>query len=65
MIDLAPGWQVRCPKCNKTRPFSTVGIRLWAASRGKRMLVYCRDCRRFAWAFVERTPADSPETAAP
>ena len=64
MIDLAPGWQIRCPTCGKIKPYGTVGVRLWAASRGKRMLGYCLDCRRFVWAVVERTPAEATKSTA-
>lgn len=56
MIDLAPGWQVRCPGCGKTKPYGSIGIRIGAASRGKRILAWCKTCRWFRWAIVERVP---------
>jgi adenine-specific DNA methylase len=62
MIDLAPGWQVRCPRCGRTKPFGQIGNRFFAASRGKRILGYCTQCRRFRFAIVERTPAASGAT---
>ena len=56
-LDLAPGWQVRCPKCGRTKPMGEIGaIRLGAASRGKRILAWCIQCRRFRFAVVERVP---------
>lgn len=54
MPDLAPGWQLRCPKCNWTLPYGKIGIRLGAASRGKRILARCPQCRRLRWVIVER-----------
>lgn len=55
---LAPGWWVTCPKCTKCRPYP--GIRLGAASIGKRMLAYCTDCRKLVWAKVEKKPEHAP-----
>jgi hypothetical protein len=64
MVDLAPGWQIRCPKCGKTRSYGEVGgVRLGAASRGKRILGWCRRCNWFRWAVVERVPAPVPAVA--
>lgn len=60
-MDLAPGWQIRCPRCGKTTPFGKVGVRLGAASRGKRTLIWCRPCRWFRFAYVERVPTMSAE----
>jgi len=55
MTDLAPGWRIRCPKCNTSKPLSAVGgVRLGAASTGKRTLAYCKTCRRFRCAVIER-----------
>jgi len=57
MIDLAPGWIIRCPKCGKQKPLGETGaIRLGAASRGKRTLAWCKTCGWFRWAIIEREP---------
>lgn len=67
MRGYAPGWQVRCTKCGRTRDAAEVGIvRVWAASRGKWTLGWCRQCRWLRWIAIERkppaadTPADEP-----
>lgn len=57
MIDPAPGWQIRCPKRGRTKPYGRVGARLGAASAGKRVLALCSQCRWPRLAVVERTPA--------
>jgi hypothetical protein len=65
-MDLAPGWQIRCPKCGKTKPLGQTGaIRLGAWSRGKRTLAFCRDCRRLCWEIIERStkPEKGPSLA--
>lgn len=56
MIDLAPGWQIRCTKCGRTKPFGRVGIRLGAASKGKWTLAWCTQCRWLRFAAIERMP---------
>lgn len=56
MIDLAPGWQITCPRCGRSRPYGKFGIRLGAASIGKRALAWCTQCQRFRMARVEREP---------
>jgi hypothetical protein len=57
MRDLAPGWLIRCPKCGLTKPLGETGaVRLGAASRGKRTVGFCRQCRRLRWAIIERVP---------
>lgn len=51
-------WQVRCPKCGQTRDAREAGVvRVFAASRGKRILARCSQCGRLRWAVVERKPA--------
>jgi DNA-directed RNA polymerase subunit RPC12/RpoP len=57
MPDLAPGWQIRCPKCGWMLPYGEIGIRLGAASKGKRILARCPQCRRLRWVIVERVPS--------
>lgn len=56
MVDLAPGWWIECPKCGRAKPYNQVGIRLGAASVGKRVLAWCSGCRRFRFAIVEKVP---------
>lgn len=47
-------WQLRCPKCGRTKLFNEVGYRAGAASRGKRMLGWCSVCKWFRCAIVEK-----------
>ncbi len=43
-----PDWLLECPKCGRRMPLrETVGIRIGAASVGKRLLGFCRGCKRF------------------
>ncbi len=50
----APGWQVRCTRCNKTKDAADVGmIRIGAASVGKRLFGHCSNCKGFRWIAVE------------
>lgn len=68
-IDLASGWVIRCPKCGEQKRLGEIGaIRLGAASRGKHTLCWCKECRRFRWAIIERAvggaePAPTSEGA--
>lgn len=60
LADLAPGWQIRCTKCNRSKPLGEVGsIRMGASSRGKWTLGWCSQCRSLRWAAIERAPATS------
>ena len=53
----APGWQVRCKKCNAVWDAGEVGIvRIGAASRGKATYGRCRNCRKRAWMAIEKKP---------
>jgi hypothetical protein len=53
----APGWQVRCTKCGKTRDAGEVGvIRIGAASIGKVTFGRCSNCRAWRWIKIERKP---------
>ncbi len=72
LADLAPGWRIRCTKCDRSKPLGEVGgIRLGAKSRGKWTLAWCSQCRGLRWAAIERgesndVPASSkPEAATP
>lgn len=59
-MDLAPGWQIRCPKCGKTRALGETGaIRIGAYSVGKRTLGWCTQCRWLRWAVIEKTPREN------
>lgn len=47
-------WHIRCPKCGRSKSLRELGgIRKGASSRGKRTLVWCKDCRWFRWGIVE------------
>ncbi|MBC7818973.1 MAG: serine/threonine protein kinase, partial [Planctomycetaceae bacterium] len=60
LADLAPGWRIRCTKCNRSKPLGEVGgIRMGAASRGKWTLAWCSQCRGLRWAAIERVTATS------
>ena len=58
----APGWQVRCTGCDRTVDAARAGmVRLGAASRGKRTLGFCRECRRVRLLAIERSaPRSTP-----
>jgi len=61
MLDLAPGWIIRCPKCGKQKPLGETGaIRLGAASIGKRTLAWCSKCKSLRWAAIERNEPAFP-----
>ena len=52
----APGWNIRCLKCNFTEPYGKYGIRLGAA--GKKYTVgYCSQCRGIRFYVIERKQA--------
>ena len=57
----APGWRVFCPRCRRSAPAACAGVtRIGAWSWGKRLLAYCRKCRRFRFLRLVRdldTPA--------
>lgn len=60
LADLAPGWRIRCTKCNRSKPLGEVGgIRFGARSYGKRTLAWCLQCRRLRWASIEHVPETS------
>ncbi|MEO0586270.1 MAG: hypothetical protein AAF078_01395 [Planctomycetota bacterium] len=55
-VDFAPGWQVRCTHCGKTRPAGEVGVaRLGKSSTGttSRTLGWCTGCKGVRWIAVE------------
>jgi hypothetical protein len=57
MKDESSQWRVRCPRCGRSRTYAELGgTRIGAASKGKRILGWCRECRWFRWAIVERVP---------
>lgn len=70
MIDLAPGWQIRCPRCGRTKLLGEMKrfglfrpIRIGAFSVGKRTLAWCSNCRAVRFAIVEAMPAISNHDA--
>ena len=51
----APGWQVRCTRCECVRDANEVGmVRVAAATTSKCVLGYCRACHGLRWLAVER-----------
>jgi len=55
MLDLAPGWIIKCPKCGRQKPLGETGaIRLGAASIGKKTLTWCTKCKSLRWVSIER-----------
>ena len=52
----APGWQVRCTHCNKTKDAADVGmLRIGATSVDKRVFGRCSNCKGFRWLAIEHT----------
>jgi len=49
----APGWQIRCLKCDFTEPYGKYGIRLGAAGK-KYTLGYCSQCRGLRGFVIEK-----------
>ena len=57
MRDESSEWRARCPQCGRSKTYAQMGgTRIGAASKGKRILGWCRQCRWFRWAIVERVP---------
>lgn len=53
----APGWQLRCTECDRTRDAGEAGVtRIGAASIGKVTFGYCSECQGFRWIVIERKP---------
>jgi len=52
----APGWQIRCLKCNSAEPYGKYGIRLRAAGR-KYTFGYCPHCRGIRFYAIEHERA--------
>ncbi len=52
----APGWNIRCLKCNFTEPYGKYGIRLGAAGK-KYTAGYCSQCRGIRFYVIERKQA--------
>lgn len=60
MKGYAPGWRVRCTKCNRTRDASEVGmIRVGAWSYKKYTLGWCSHCGRLRFVAIEKAPVES------
>lgn len=48
-------WIISCPRCGRWKTLDEVGgVRIGAASAGKRVLGVCRACRRLRWMRVEQ-----------
>ncbi|MFO0891237.1 MAG: hypothetical protein U0790_19100 [Isosphaeraceae bacterium] len=57
MKGYAPGWQVRCTRCGRTRDASEAGItRVGAWSWKKYTLGWCAHCRWLRFLAIERKP---------
>lgn len=53
--DIQQYWQIRCPKCGRSKPLDKLGgFRGGAASKGKRTLAHCSECKKLRWAIVEK-----------
>jgi len=52
----APGWKIRCLKCDFTEPYGKYGIRKWAAGRSYTW-GYCSHCRGLRIYVVEHGKA--------
>lgn len=64
---IAPGWQLRCTRCDHTRDAGEAGVtRIRAVSVGKIVFGYCSHCRGFRWIALEHKPESvgSPGTPA-
>ena len=58
MKGMAPGWQVRCPKCNFKIEAGRTGIIRLGAIGTSRTLGTCSRCNRWRWLIIEaRTDA--------
>ncbi len=65
MKGYAPGWQVRCVHCQRTRDASKVGIvRIGAWSWKHYTLGWCSGCHWLRVLAVERKPARAAGAAA-
>ncbi len=59
MSEFGQEWQFRCPKCGFTKTFAEAGggaVRV-GASRGKRTLGWCPNCKWFRFLIIEETEA--------
>lgn len=56
-------WMLRCTTCGREGPLAGRGLRIGAASIGKRVLGYCRGCERLRWVAVERGPSKAADGA--
>jgi hypothetical protein len=64
MKGYAPGWQVRCTRCGRTRDAGEVGItRVGAWSRKKYTIGKCSRCNRWAFVAIERKRDDTQKPA--
>lgn len=62
MKGYAPGWQIRCASCGRTKDAGEAGItRLGAASTGKRVLGWCKQCCSLRFLILEEAERGIPE----
>lgn len=62
----APGWQVRCATCSRTRKAADAGVVRIGKSAGKvsGMVGWCPDCRGVRFLVVERSSDENTPPAA-
>ncbi|MFO0858412.1 MAG: hypothetical protein U0640_13785 [Phycisphaerales bacterium] len=50
-----PSWFLSCATCGKSKSLAKVGgVRLGAASKGKRVLGICSGCKKLRWLKLEK-----------
>ena len=57
-------WQIRCPKCQRTRDLVEIGgYRVAPRNAGliKRSLGWCRSCRNLRMLIIEPSPVHAPD----
>ena len=57
-VDLAPGWRLRCTKCNAHKPGKEVGMIRLGGVGNKHTIGFCRNCDRLRWIAIERVPVE-------
>lgn len=58
----APGWAVRCPKCNRTVDAGKAGLIRVGAKGNSRRYGWCDGCKSKAWLCVEPDPGVDEES---
>ena len=62
MMDLAPGWRVRCLRCGLSIPAGQAGIIRLGAYGKSYKLGWCQRCRRIRCFVVERSKRPAAES---